>query len=104
MENIRDLENLLIECIYEGVIKGKLDHKGKQFIVEYALGRDLKDGDLDKMINILTQWQSNSEQLLGSIDLQKAFIRQEHDTILASKKESKRMAKEKSEIIEAAKV
>ena len=91
IDNIRHLENLIIDCIYENVIKAKLDQQGKQIIVEFAIGRDLQDGDLENMIDTLTQWQANSETLLETIQQQKTFIRAEHDAIQAMKDQSARI-------------
>lgn len=36
-----DLVHLLIECIYAGVIKGKIDERSQTFIVQYSIGRDV---------------------------------------------------------------
>lgn len=37
--NVRELEDLIIDCIYQGVIRGKLDQKFKQLEVDFAIGR-----------------------------------------------------------------
>ena len=40
--NVRELEDLIIECIYQGVIKGKLDQKQKQLEIDFAIGRGIQ--------------------------------------------------------------
>lgn len=89
--NIRNLEDLIIESIYEGVIKAKLDQNGKKIIVDFAIGRDLQDGDIDNMIDILTQWKTYSETLLSTISDQKNFMISEHSAIQAVKEQTKRI-------------
>jgi len=64
---LRELEDLIIDSIYQGLIQGKLDQKQKTFEVEYAMGRDLKPDSVDEFINILTAWSNQSEVLLKSI-------------------------------------
>jgi COP9 signalosome complex subunit 7 len=39
--NVRELEDLIIECIYQGVVKGKLDQKQKQLEIDFAIGRGI---------------------------------------------------------------
>jgi len=54
--NVRELEDLIIEAIYQGLIKGKLDQKKKQLGVEYTMGRDLRPGQIDQMLKVLADW------------------------------------------------
>ncbi|KAK7286982.1 hypothetical protein RJT34_22372 [Clitoria ternatea] len=66
--NVRELEDFLIdECIYVGIVRGKLDHLGRCFQVQFAAGRDLIPGQLESMIEISSKWLSASENLLVSI-------------------------------------
>ncbi|KAJ1550375.1 hypothetical protein HK096_007261, partial [Nowakowskiella sp. JEL0078] len=52
--NVRELEDLIIDAIYHDIIKGKLDQKKKCLDVEYAMGRDLKPGQSEKLLRILS--------------------------------------------------
>ena len=54
--NVRELEDLIIEAIYQDVIKGKLDQKRKQLEIEYTMGRDLRPGQIDQMLEVLGAW------------------------------------------------
>jgi len=64
---LRELEDLIIDAIYQGLIQGKLDQKRKQFEIEFAMGRDLKPESLDEMISLLQNWSGQSENLLKTI-------------------------------------
>ncbi|CAG8509869.1 8209_t:CDS:2, partial [Paraglomus brasilianum] len=66
--NVRELEDLIIEAIYQGVVKGKLDQKKKQLGVEYTMGRDLRPGQIDQMLKVLADWSTTSEEMLKAID------------------------------------
>ncbi|GER31162.1 COP9 complex subunit 7a [Striga asiatica] len=68
VNNVRELEDFLInDCIYVGIIRGKLDQFRRCLEVHFAAGRDLKPRHLVSMIQTLANWLSTSESLLGSI-------------------------------------
>ncbi|XP_030945221.1 COP9 signalosome complex subunit 7-like [Quercus lobata] len=68
ISNVRELEDFLInECIYAGIVKGKLDQKQRRFEVQFAAGRDLRPGQLDNMIQTLGNWLENSDNVLLTI-------------------------------------
>eukprot|EP01115_Flamella_aegyptia_P011888 TRINITY_DN57227_c0_g1_i1.p1 TRINITY_DN57227_c0_g1~~TRINITY_DN57227_c0_g1_i1.p1 ORF type:complete len:180 (-),score=32.38 TRINITY_DN57227_c0_g1_i1:325-864(-) len=56
ISEVRELEDVIIDAIYQGLIDGKLDQQKKQLDVESAIGRDLKPDALDNMLNVLTLW------------------------------------------------
>ncbi|KAF2311037.1 hypothetical protein GH714_019253 [Hevea brasiliensis] len=52
--NVRELEDFLInECMYAGIVRGKLDQLRRCFEVQFAAGRDLRPGQLGNMLNII---------------------------------------------------
>ncbi|KAH1156103.1 hypothetical protein AAZX31_18G232300 [Glycine max] len=68
MTNVRELEDFLIsECMYSGIVRGKLDHLRQCFQVQFAACRDLRHAQLGSMIQTLSNWLSTSENLLVSI-------------------------------------
>jgi len=67
ISNLRELEDLIIECIYQELIKGKLDQKSQQLEVDFAIGRDVPREKIDYMMNILGNWVDRSEAMLASI-------------------------------------
>ncbi|KAJ0053859.1 hypothetical protein Pint_00103 [Pistacia integerrima] len=68
VSNVRELEDFLInECMYAGIVRGKLDQLRRCFEVQFAAGRDLRPGQLGSMIQTLSNWLSTSDNLLVSI-------------------------------------
>ncbi|KAA8515850.1 hypothetical protein F0562_019029 [Nyssa sinensis] len=66
--NVRELEDFLInECMYVGIVRGKLDQSRRCFEVQFAAGRDLRPGQLGSMIQTLTNWMATTDNLLISI-------------------------------------
>ncbi|KAL5150593.1 COP9 signalosome complex subunit 7 [Glycine soja] len=66
--NVRELEDFLInECMYAGIVRGKLDQLRRCFEVQFAAGRDLRPDQLGNMIQTLSNWLSTSENMLVSI-------------------------------------
>lgn len=56
LENIRELEDLIIEAFYADIIKGKLDQMRNQLEIEFTIGRDVTDEQLDDILYILEDW------------------------------------------------
>ncbi|XP_048334731.2 COP9 signalosome complex subunit 7 isoform X2 [Ziziphus jujuba] len=68
VSNVRELEDFLInECMYAGIVRGKLDQLRECFEVQFAAGRDLRPGQLGSMIQTLSNWLATSDNLLVSI-------------------------------------
>ncbi|KAE8660862.1 COP9 signalosome complex subunit 7 [Hibiscus syriacus] len=66
--NIRQLEDFLINnCMYAGLVRGKLDQLRRYFEVQFAAGRDLRPGQLGSMIQTLSNWLATSDNLLITI-------------------------------------
>ncbi|XP_072047261.1 COP9 signalosome complex subunit 7b-like [Amphiura filiformis] len=70
MMNLRELEDLIIECIYADVIRGKLDQKNQQIEIDYTIGRDIRPEAISDIINVLQDWCDSCEVTLGTIDEQ----------------------------------
>ncbi|KAJ0961867.1 hypothetical protein J5N97_029695 [Dioscorea zingiberensis] len=68
VSNVRELEDFLInECMYAGIVRGKLDQLRRCFEVQFAAGRDLRPEQLNNMIQTLSNWLGTSDNLLQSI-------------------------------------
>ncbi|GAB4844288.1 COP9 signalosome complex subunit 7 [Ancistrocladus abbreviatus] len=66
--NVRELEDFLInECMYAGIVRGKLDQLQRCFEVQFAAGRDPRPEQLGSMIQTLSNWLATSDNLLLSI-------------------------------------
>lgn len=42
--------------MYQDVLRGRLDQKEQQLELEYTMGRDLRPGQLDEILNALKAW------------------------------------------------
>jgi len=77
--NVRELEDLIIESIYQGVFKGKLDQKLHQLEVDFAIGRDIRPGQVQQMMQILSKWAGRSDAILKALDERIAYTAQAHE-------------------------
>lgn len=67
VSTVREVEDILIDTIYSGLIHGKLDQKARCFVVKYAVGRDTCREDIDDMIQKLTNWKMQSAEICEKI-------------------------------------
>ncbi|XP_072960834.1 COP9 signalosome complex subunit 7-like isoform X2 [Typha angustifolia] len=68
VSNVRELEDFLInECMYSGIVRGKLNQSRRCFEVQFAAGRDLRPEQLNDMIQTLTGWLGTSDSILHLI-------------------------------------
>jgi len=67
IQDVRELEDLIIDAMYQGVIQGRLDQRKKQLEIDVTMGRDLKPESLDNLIHTLSNWHTQSDILLKSI-------------------------------------
>ncbi|KAF7726203.1 hypothetical protein EC973_009001 [Apophysomyces ossiformis] len=82
--NVRELEDLVIEAFYQGILVGKLDQRQRHLQVDYAMGRDLRPGQMEETLMGLKQWSANTHALLEALDNK---IQSIQETTVASKKE-----------------
>lgn len=66
--NVRELEDLLINAIYQNVICGKLDQRNKQVDIEYTMCRDLEAKQITNIKDILSNWLNTSETVIEKLD------------------------------------
>ena len=55
MRSVREVEDLLIECIYGGLLQGRLDQAARQLEVFSCTARDVDPKELDAMSDTLRQ-------------------------------------------------
>lgn len=70
IQNVRNLEDLIIEGIYADIIHGKLDQKNQQLEVDYVIGRDIRPTAVTQMISVLKEWCTGCEVILQGIEQQ----------------------------------
>jgi COP9 signalosome complex subunit 7 len=98
MDSVRELEDLIIECIYSGLLQGSLDQIKHALEVRSTMGRDIAPGDVDGMLDKLDNWMQASdatEKHLGEL-MQVATEQQE-----AKRKEEVELTLEKEGVIKA---
>ena len=49
-------QDLIIECIYADVVRGKLDQKNQLLEIDYTIGRDIRPEAISDIINVLQDW------------------------------------------------
>jgi hypothetical protein len=65
--NVRALEDLIFDCIYAGLIQGKLDQRAGVLRVSGALARDVRLSDVDTMLQQLEQWAAAAQQAQNAL-------------------------------------
>lgn len=68
LKNLRELEDLLIDCFYQGLCKGKLDQRSKFVEIYETIGRDVPIENLDSLINSLKNWLGQSKEVVSTLD------------------------------------
>ncbi|KAH7285508.1 hypothetical protein KP509_33G031300 [Ceratopteris richardii] len=95
ISNVRQLEDMLInDCMYAGIVKGKLDQRRRCFEVQFAAGRDLRPGQLEAMIQTLANCLSTSDNLLLTIEEKIKWADSMNELNLKHKKEIEDKAEE----------
>ena len=56
LQSIRELEDLIIETMYAGLLTGKMHHHERVLYIEWVAGRDVTPHDLLSMQQGLQNW------------------------------------------------
>jgi COP9 signalosome complex subunit 7 len=64
----RDLEDLVIETVYAGLVAGKMDQMAREFKVQRASGRDVKPDDVAAMADALTDWADRADAVAEQLE------------------------------------
>lgn len=70
LENLREVEDLIIEAVYAHIIKGKLNQKEQRLEVDFVIGRDIQPQMVDNIIDILSSWREKCESAMSSLEAQ----------------------------------
>ena len=65
---VRELEDLIMDAMYNGLVTGKLDQRQRQLQVMKTIGRDLGPYQLDETMEALRAWSTQTSRLLGLLD------------------------------------
>jgi len=86
----RELEDLIIEAVYQNLITGKMDQESQCLIVESSSCRDCRDEDIDDIIATLTWWQNSAQTLTTSLT---GMVQHTQDSYEKHKKEREELEK-----------
>jgi len=76
IETVRDLEDLIIDCIYSGLIVGRLDQRKALLEIRYCRGRDINDKAIGLMKNRLMSWLKSTDDIIAVLEKQQAMAQQ----------------------------
>uniref|UniRef100_A0A915KDI4 PCI domain-containing protein n=1 Tax=Romanomermis culicivorax TaxID=13658 RepID=A0A915KDI4_ROMCU len=68
LSNVRELEDLIIDAIYNNVIVGKLDQKNQTLEIESCAGRDVKIEELSRIKEILECFTERCHVMLSNME------------------------------------
>ena len=86
IDSKQDLEEILLELIYNRLINATLEEKTKVVHVEWTFGRDAKAEDIDEMVSKLEDWVSKMEHVEQKIE---SHIEDLDSKLLESKQEKR---------------
>lgn len=64
--DIRELEDIIIEAIYNGLISGRLNQKAQLLIIHEVGSRDVRFNDIENLINQLQLWKQKCNNLAAA--------------------------------------
>jgi len=75
LDNIRILEDLIIESIYSGILTGKLDQRAGLLRVQSTIGRDVQLREMQEMMQKLLLWREKCAGLIQAFDQSSTLAR-----------------------------
>eukprot|EP00632_Arachnochrysis_sp_CCMP2950_P015809 CAMPEP_0185688784 /NCGR_PEP_ID=MMETSP1164-20130828/47_1 /TAXON_ID=1104430 /ORGANISM="Chrysoreinhardia sp, Strain CCMP2950" /LENGTH=276 /DNA_ID=CAMNT_0028355247 /DNA_START=28 /DNA_END=858 /DNA_ORIENTATION=+ len=64
----RDLEDLLIDAVYSGLVVGKMDQQARVFKAQRAAARDVRLEDVPALADKLERWLETAKSLTDALD------------------------------------
>lgn len=74
IDNVRELEDLVIEAIYQHVIQGRIDQRNAQIEIHNAIGRDVQPQEYDGLMATLLTWYGTEQCRLTRADWERAWM------------------------------
>ena len=68
LDTVRELEDLIIDCIYNELISGQLDQLNQLFHVVSCYGRDLRPADLGLALAKLEAWDQQLQEAQAFVE------------------------------------
>lgn len=79
INDIRILEDLIIDTMYLGLIKGKLHQRNKILRIIDTIRRDVNPNQLRELIDNLKIWQETVAKLIDTVDVSSYSVRQSRE-------------------------
>lgn len=79
LSTIRDAEDLVIACVYDGLLKARLDQKGRMCVVQWCAARDVLPTQVSEMNHKLEKWCEAADDILNQIDRSLAIAASERE-------------------------
>ena len=80
LPNVRELEDLIIDAMYVGVLKGKMDQKSKALLVDEKIGRDISgDEELERMFETLSEWRLRAAKVIETTETQTKIAQKQRE-------------------------
>lgn len=102
ISTVRDLEDLVIESVYLGLVSGKLNQAQKVFEVAEVSGRDVRLEDISQMLSTLTAWQNTSANVMSEIHERIVEAEEDHKAAAAKKVSREKAVEEKFNMVRIA--
>jgi COP9 signalosome complex subunit 7 len=66
---VREAEDLVIACVYDRLLRARLDQRNRKVLVQFSASRDVRPvKKIDEMLAKLTQWCDSADGILRGID------------------------------------
>uniref|UniRef100_A0A7S1UC22 PCI domain-containing protein n=2 Tax=Phaeomonas parva TaxID=124430 RepID=A0A7S1UC22_9STRA len=75
--NVRELEDLIIEAIYAGLLDGKLNQRERVLRVSRCAPRDIRDSDIAAVALKLQRWHRNTQRVLTGLQALQVQLRED---------------------------
>merc|ERR1712023_119151 len=79
MSGVREVEDLLIECIYGGLIQGRFDQAAGRLDVFSSSARDVHPDELVTMNTALLNWHGGAVELMATVSAQLSTFKAHQD-------------------------
>jgi hypothetical protein len=76
---VRELENMVIDSVYAGLLEAKIDHKSKAVQVMSAFGRDLPPAQVPELLNKLKSFSAQVDVVESLITTQLENLSRAHE-------------------------
>jgi len=74
LDSVRQLEDLVIETIYSGIISAKMDQRESQLRIQSFMGRDVRHEDIGGLIAQLLHFQAQCQSQIEQVQVSSSIV------------------------------